>query len=74
MPFEKFYVREAYNLNYVKLHPNEWYVGGVSIPRCEKAMKKNRINEGIKSLIAKDYFIMNDLIPNSRLNKINTIS
>jgi peptide methionine sulfoxide reductase msrA/msrB len=40
LPLEKFYVGEEYHQDYVKLHPNEGYVKGVSIPRYEKAIKK----------------------------------
>ena len=40
LPLDKFHVGEEYHQNYVKLHPNEGYVKGVSIPRYEKAIKK----------------------------------
>ena len=35
-PFEKFWPAEDYHQNYVRLHPNEGYVRGVSIPRFER--------------------------------------
>ena len=38
--FDKFYVAEDYHQNYVKLHPTEGYVKGVSIPRYKDAIKK----------------------------------
>ena len=34
--FEKFWPAEDYHQNYVRLHPNEGYVRGVSIPRFER--------------------------------------
>jgi len=40
LPFKKFYIAEEYHQNYVKLHPNESYVKGVSIPRYKKAILK----------------------------------
>ena len=40
LPFEKFYPAEDYHQNYVKLHPYQGYVIGVSIPRYKKAIKK----------------------------------
>jgi len=38
--FKKFYIAEEYHQNYVKSHPNQGYVRGVSIPRYKKAIKK----------------------------------
>ena len=35
-PFDKFWPAEDYHQNYVRLHPNEGYVRGVSIPRFER--------------------------------------
>ncbi|HQV50705.1 MAG: peptide-methionine (S)-S-oxide reductase MsrA [Flavobacteriales bacterium] len=35
-PFEKFWPAEDYHQNYVRLHPNEGYVQGVSIPRFDR--------------------------------------
>jgi len=40
VPFDTFYKAEKYHQNYVKLHPNEGYVKGVSIPRYKKAILK----------------------------------
>lgn len=40
VPFDTFYIAEKYHQNYVKLHPNEGYVKGVSIPRYKKAILK----------------------------------
>lgn len=39
-PFEKFWDAEDYHQDYVRLHPNEGYVRGVSIPRYREAIKK----------------------------------
>ncbi len=38
-PFKKFYNAEGYHQDYVRLHPNQGYVRGVSKPRFEKAIK-----------------------------------
>ncbi len=38
-PFQKFYKAEDYHQDYVKHHPNDRYVLGVSIPRYKKAIK-----------------------------------
>ena len=40
LPLDIFYNAEEYHQNYVKLHPNEGYVKGVSIPRYKKAIIK----------------------------------
>lgn len=39
-PFEKFWVAEEYHQNYEKLHPNQPYVRGVSVPRLERFKEK----------------------------------
>ena len=39
LPFHKFYKAEDYHQDYVKLHPNQGYVRGVSIPRFKKAVQ-----------------------------------
>jgi len=38
--FEKFWPAEDYHQNYVRLHPNEGYVRGVSVPRFERFKKE----------------------------------
>ena len=35
-PFQKFWVGEAYHQNYERLHPNNPYIRGVSIPRLKR--------------------------------------
>lgn len=40
MPLSDFYEAEKYHQDYVKLHPNQSYVVGVSIPRYELFKKK----------------------------------
>jgi len=40
MPFEKFWVGEDYHQNYERLHPNQGYIQGVSVPRLKKFQKK----------------------------------
>lgn len=39
-PFEKFWVGEDYHQNYERLHPDEPYVRGVSVPRLQRFQKK----------------------------------
>jgi len=39
-PFQKFWRAEDYHQNYVKLHPNQMYVRGVSIPRLNEFKQK----------------------------------
>ena len=39
VPFKKFYTAEEFHQGYVKLHPEEGYVKGVSIPRYENAIR-----------------------------------
>ena len=39
-PFQKFWKAEDYHQNYVKLHPNQMYVRGVSIPRLNEFKQK----------------------------------
>lgn len=39
-PFEIFWVAEDYHQNYEKLHPNQGYIRGVSIPRLKKFQEK----------------------------------
>lgn len=36
MPFEKFHVAEDYHQDYARLHPNQGYIRGVSIPRFKR--------------------------------------
>ena len=38
--FQKFWVAEDYHQNYAKLHPNQGYIQGVSIPRFERFAAK----------------------------------
>ncbi len=40
MPFQKFWVGEDYHQNYERLHPNQSYIKGVSVPRLNKFKKK----------------------------------
>jgi peptide-methionine (S)-S-oxide reductase len=40
MPFEKFWIAEAYHQNYEKLHPNQPYVMSVSVPRLNRFKRK----------------------------------
>ncbi len=40
MKFEKFWVAEEYHQNYEKLHPNQPYIRGVSIPRLRRFQKE----------------------------------
>jgi peptide-methionine (S)-S-oxide reductase len=35
-PFQKFWVGEDYHQDYEKLHPNNPYIRGVSIPRLKR--------------------------------------
>ncbi len=48
MPFEKFWVAEAYHQDYEKLHPNQGYIQNVSIPRLKRFQEKfpHLIKEG----------------------------
>ena len=39
-PFQKFWVAEDYHQNYERLHPNQGYIQGVSIPRLNKFKAK----------------------------------
>ena len=39
-PFQKFWVAEDYHQNYEKLHPNNRYIQGVSIPRLNRFKAK----------------------------------
>jgi len=39
-PFQKFWVAEAYHQNYERLHPNQRYIQGVSIPRLRRFQAK----------------------------------
>ena len=39
-PFQKFWVGEDYHQNYERLHPNQSYIKGVSVPRLNKFKKK----------------------------------
>lgn len=39
-PFQKFWVAEDYHQNYERLHPNNRYIQGVSIPRLKKFQSK----------------------------------
>lgn len=40
MKFEQFWIAENYHQNYERLHPNNSYIQGVSIPRLKKFKKK----------------------------------
>lgn len=46
-PFQKFWVAEDYHQNYEKLHPNNSYIRGVSIPRLNR-FKANFPKEFLK--------------------------
>ena len=39
-PFQKFWIAEDYHQNYERLHPNNRYIQGVSIPRLRKFQEK----------------------------------
>lgn len=39
-PFQKFWVAEDYHQNYERLHPNQGYIRGVSIPRLKRFQAK----------------------------------
>jgi len=39
-PFQRFWIAEDYHQNYERLHPNNRYIKGVSIPRLKKFQKK----------------------------------
>jgi len=39
-PFQKFWIAEDYHQNYERLHPNNPYIRGVSIPRLKRFQKK----------------------------------
>ena len=41
VPFEKFWIAEKYHQNYERLHPNNRYIQGVSIPRLNNFKKKS---------------------------------
>jgi len=40
MPFQKFWIGEDYHQNYERLHPNQGYIQGVSIPRLKRFQAK----------------------------------
>lgn len=40
MPFKKFWIAEDYHQDYAKLHPNQGYIRGVSIPRFKRFAAK----------------------------------
>ncbi|MFK5981350.1 MAG: peptide-methionine (S)-S-oxide reductase MsrA [Flavobacteriaceae bacterium] len=40
MPFQKFWIAEAYHQNYEKLHPENPYIQNVSIPRLKRFQKQ----------------------------------
>lgn len=40
VPFQKFWIAEDYHQNYEKLHPEQPYIKGVSVPRLNKFKKK----------------------------------
>jgi len=40
LPFEKFWIGEAYHQNYERLNPNQGYIRSVSVPRLKKFQKK----------------------------------
>jgi len=40
VPFDRFWVGEDYHQNYERLHPNQGYIQGVSVPRLKKFQKK----------------------------------
>ena len=39
-PFQKFWIAEDYHQNYERLHPNNRYIQGISIPRLKKFKSK----------------------------------
>jgi len=39
-PFQKFWVGEDYHQNYERLHPNQGYIVGVSLPRLKRFQEK----------------------------------
>ena len=39
-PFQKFWVAEDYHQNYERLHPNQRYIQGVSVPRLKRFQAK----------------------------------
>jgi len=39
-PFQKFWIAEEYHQNYERLHPNQGYIRGVSIPRLKRFQAK----------------------------------
>ncbi|MEZ4777594.1 MAG: bifunctional methionine sulfoxide reductase B/A protein [Bacteroidia bacterium] len=49
MPFEKFWIAEAYHQNYERLHPESGYIQQVSIPRLNRFKKKfpELLKEGV---------------------------
>jgi len=49
MKFEKFWMAEKYHQNYERLHPNNSYIKGVSIPRL------NRFKNKFPELLKKDH-------------------
>lgn len=49
MQFEKFWIGEDYHQNYERLHPNQGYIRGVSIPRL------NRFKKQFPELLKKDH-------------------
>lgn len=50
LPFQKFWLGEDYHQNYEKLHPDNGYIQGVSIPRLRRFQAKfpDLIKEGAK--------------------------
>ncbi len=40
VPFQKFWIAEDYHQNYERLHPEQPYIRGVSVPRLNKFKKK----------------------------------
>ena len=40
VPFKAFYPAEKYHQNYLRLHPNEYYIQKVSVPKVEKFRKR----------------------------------
>lgn len=41
VPFEKFWIAEDYHQDYEKLHPNQGYIRGVSVPRLKRFQAKH---------------------------------
>jgi len=39
-PFQKFWIAEDYHQNYERLHPNQRYILGVSVPRLKRFQAK----------------------------------